>query len=261
MTETSFVVELKDKRDLYLFESLKSDGFDVYIHGDRVDTKNRLVYIMNITSAVDAAFIKKLRRGSYLFCNELDKPALKAICDMKIIHFNYLDDEAFIVKNAYLTAEGTLAHIIENTDVSMLNLKAVVLGYGRVGKAVAKVLKDNYFYIAVVGRSDKTLANATIVADETCSFTNFKDILGSFDVIINTVPELVLEGDALSRVKKDAFLIDLASKPGGIDFEKCRKLNLKCMHALGIPGKTAPKTAGEFIKELIYEALALKGKL
>ena len=48
--------------------------------------------------------------------------------------------------------------------------------------------------------------------------------LGSFDLIVNTAPAPVLGKSQLRRVRKDALIIDLASRPGGVDFDYAREL-------------------------------------
>ena len=53
----------------------------------------------------------------------------------------------------------------------------------------------------------------------------------------------------------EAILIDLASKPGGIDFEEANKLNLENYWALALPGKVAPKTAAKYIYESIKKCM------
>ncbi len=50
--------------------------------------------------------------------------------------------------------------------------------------------------------------------------------IGEFDIIFNTIPAMILDGALLERVKKDALVIDLASKPGGAE------LNLNCIFTL-----------------------------
>ena len=72
-----------------------------------------------------------------------------------------------------------------------------------------------------------------------------------FDLIINTVPAKVLEESILKQVRKDTLIIDLASKPGGVDFETAKELGLNTIWALSLPGKVAPVTAGRIIYETI----------
>jgi dipicolinate synthase subunit A len=50
-------------------------------------------------------------------------------------------------------------------------------------------------------------------------------------------------------------VIDLASAPGGTDFNAARELGLKAELAPGLPGIVAPVTAGRIIAELIVRHL------
>ena len=66
---------------------------------------------------------------------------------------------------------------------------------------------------------------------------------------------MVLDSDALEKVRDDALVIDLASNPGGIDKKTVKDQNLKFVWALSLPGKVAPTTSAEFIKNTIYNIL------
>ena len=52
---------------------------------------------------------------------------------------------------------------------------------------------------------------------------NLKYHIHEFDIIFNTIPSLILNDEILTKVKKDALIIDLASKPGGIDFDAAKQ--------------------------------------
>ena len=75
--------------------------------------------------------------------------------------------------------------------------------------------------------------------------------LNEFDFIFNTIPCLILDKNNLNLIKKDCLLIDLASKPGGIDFDEADRLHLQTVWALALPGKVAPETAAKYIYEII----------
>ena len=60
--------------------------------------------------------------------------------------------------------------------------------------------------------------------------------------------------ERLGLLNKDALILDLASAPYGTDFEAAKELGIKAMTAPGLPGKTAPKTAGKLIAESIIKA-------
>ena len=76
---------------------------------------------------------------------------------------------------------------------------------------------------------------------------NLKDHIHEFDIIFNTIPSLIF--------KKDALIIDLASKPGGIDFDAAKAYGLKVIWALSLPGKIAPVSSGAIIKDTIMNII------
>ena len=69
------------------------------------------------------------------------------------------------------------------------------------------------------------------------------------------IPALIFTRKVLSRIPSGSLIIDLASAPGGVDREAADKLDIKVIQALSLPGKVAPKAAGEIIKETIYNIM------
>ncbi|MEG2989378.1 MAG: dipicolinate synthase, partial [Oscillospiraceae bacterium] len=59
----------------------------------------------------------------------------------------------------------------------------------------------------------------------------------------------------LSELRPGALVIDLASKPGGVDFEAATRLGVHVIWALSLPGKVAPVTAGAAIRDTVYHIL------
>ena len=72
---------------------------------------------------------------------------------------------------------------------------------------------------------------------------------------------MVLDKSILERADPDCLIIDLASKPGGVDFSAAAKLGIKVIWALGLPGKTAPVTSGEIIADTVINILSERGLL
>ena len=61
------------------------------------------------------------------------------------------------------------------------------------------------------------------------------------------------------RIRKDCLVIDLASKPGGVDFKAASELGVKVVWALGLPGKVAPISAGRIIADTVMNILSERG--
>ena len=69
---------------------------------------------------------------------------------------------------------------------------------------------------------------------------------------------MMIDKKKLTYVREDTLLIDLASAPGGIDMEAAKKKGIKAIWALALPGKVAPITTAEIIKDSIYNVLFKK---
>lgn len=174
---------------------------------------------------------------------------------------DYYNREELIVKNAIPTAEGALEIAFSEMPVTIFGSKSLVIGFGRVGKVMAKKLKALESQVTVSARK---YADFAWIEEGGMNAIHTEDLAvfaGDYDLIINTVPSMVLTEEVLKRVREDALIIDLASKPGGVDFSAAKRLSRNVIWALSLPGKTAPVTSGEIIKEAITNILAETGVL
>lgn len=254
MQKDFIVVEVKDKREEYLLDALKGSGYRAeYMTDENIELADVLLFAMS--SKISPEIVSHVKRGCVAFSRGADAELAELYMSKGILHLDYMDDEAFVVKNAHLTAEGALSFLIQNCDISLRHMHALVLGYGRVAKSMAKVLKDNYSQVDIA--TDNKLERNIAVAfeDNTFSLSGYHHKLPEYNAIINTVPKIILQGEILKLIDKKCFILDLASLPGGLDFKEAEDLGLKFMHALGVPGRIAPKTAGLYLKDSIVERL------
>lgn len=163
--------------------------------------------------------------------------------------------EELAVLNTIATAEGTIQLAIENTNKILHGSEVLILGFGRIGKVLARKLAGLSVRVTCAARKDEDLAWIQAYGHKATNINAIGENLKNFDIIINTVPHLILSEEKLQYVKKECLLIDLASNPGGIDKKAVKEKNLKFVWALSLPGKVAPTTSAEFIKETIYNIL------
>ena len=153
------------------------------------------------------------------------------------------------------TAEGAIELAISETPITIRSSKCLVLGYGKVGKVLAHSLQALGAKTYVAARKYADLA---FIESHGCNPLTMRETstrLGEFDIIFNTIPALILDADELSKIPGSTLIIDLASKPGGVDFEIAKKLGLRVIWALSLPGRIAPVTAGIIIKDTITNIL------
>ncbi len=171
-----------------------------------------------------------------------------------IAYYDYYKSEALTVKNAVLTAEAAVAIAINCTDISIFESKALVIGYGRIGKILARYLKALGADVTATSRNNGIMA--TIKADSiTPENTECVPIIaGEFDYIFNTAPFPILNRTFFKNCKKTAFVEDLATN-SGIDLASADEYGINAGIYSGLPGKHSPKKAAKYIADEIINYL------
>lgn len=176
--------------------------------------------------------------------------------DLNIKNYvDYFKSETLNILNSIPTAEGAILCALENSEITIYKSNCLVIGNGRIGKILSDRLCGLRANVCVSARKESDLAYISANNLEAIKTDNLYKHIKKFDFIFNTVPHCVLDDKVLSNCNKNALIIDLASKPGGTDFDAAQKRNLKTIHALALPSKVAPKTAAKFIADIIIQYL------
>ena len=159
---------------------------------------------------------------------------------------DYLAREELAVRNGVPTAEGAIAAAMAATEVTICGTPCLVVGFGRIGKLLAHRLRGLGAEVTVSARRLDDLAWIDAFGYRGLHTNRLAGKLGDFRVVFNTVPHTVLAGELLHELPQDCVLIELASQPG-FDRAAAEALGLKCISALGLPGKAAPEAAARAI--------------
>lgn len=170
-----------------------------------------------------------------------------------VYDFMKLNDVA--IKNAVATAEGTIAEAIILSDRNLNKSQCLVLGYGKCGRALAYRLKGMGAHVTVAARRQEQRLEAAVQGMSMLDSSLMIDSLTEYDFIFNTIPFMILDRQHVGHIRPDALIIDIASKPGGTDFEACRDRGIQAVLALGLPGKYSPETSAEILIESIRHLL------
>lgn len=168
---------------------------------------------------------------------------------------DYFAREELAVGTALATAEGAVQIALEELPITLQGARGLVIGWGRLGRALAPRLAGLGVRVSVAARRCADLAWAESFgfgAERTGALAGW---LCGYDLVVNTVPARVLGEAELADLKPDCLVLDLASKPGGVDLEAAARLGRNVIWALSLPGKVAPVTAGAAIKNTIYNML------
>lgn len=166
-----------------------------------------------------------------------------------------LERDDFAIENALPTAEGAIKVAIEKTPYQLTGCKCLVLGFGRCGKVLADKLIAFGADVAVEARKVKDLASIRAYGYKDVPLATLKENIDQYQIIFNTIPYLILDQEMLDQVDTQSLIIDLASKPGGCDFDYAKKRGIEAILALGLPGQYAPWTASQIIIRCIENML------
>ena len=199
-------------------------------------------------------FIKKIK-GKKFAAGSVKPKIYDIMQENNIEVIDLMKQEKLVVLNTISTAEGALQIAMEETEKTIFQSNVLILGFGRVGKTVANRFKSIGANVFCEARKDDDLAWIKTYGYNPIDLKKLDENLDKFDIIINTIPKLILDEKQINQIKKECLIIDLASAPGGVNFEKAKEKGIKAILALALPGKVAPITSAEFIKETLYDIL------
>ena len=152
---------------------------------------------------------------------------------------DFLKDPWYLSENADITAYGAVRLAMENLPVTLSGCPVLVVGWGRIGKCLAQLLKQMGARVTVSTRDEGNRAILSCLGYDTLSLEPPCYSLLRYRVIFNTAPASVLTGEMLEHCAPDCIKIDLASTRGieGDDV----------LWARGLPAKLFPESSGELI--------------
>ena len=179
-------------------------------------------------------------KGKTIFTGNISKEVKEKFNKENIKFFDILKNEEFAILNTVPTAEATIKIIIENTKNIIQNSRCLIMGFGRIGKILSYKMQSLSLKTTVIPTNSIEEAWGKAYGNEIITFENIKDkkeILSKYDIIINTIPKIILKEEELKNIRKDALIIDLASKPFGIDRNFMQNEKMNFIEALGLPRK------------------------
>lgn len=162
-----------------------------------------------------------------------------------------LQDSMYLAENAYITAECALEIGLLKSSLTLRHCPVLVIGWGRIGKCLADLLKRLGAEVTVAARKETDRAMITALGYRAIDTGCMAAYLGSYRLIYNTAPEMVLPKHLTNNLRPDCVKIDLASKPG-IDAEGV-------IWARGLPGIHRPESSGKLIAQTFLRLISREG--
>lgn len=219
-------------------ESRIPDGFGCYLFAPPFNAA-RLFY---------TGFAEK---GVTVFAGAADEESKNTMTSRGAVLIDYCESEFFAAENAELTAEAAMTVYTGASASSFKGAKALIAGFGRIGKALAFRLRA---FGADVTASARKIKDIELIRAYGCKPIETAAIRGEYDVVFNTIPAPVFTRDITDRTKT-AFYIELASAPFGMDGKAAWGAGTKVIPASGLPGKVLPVSAGRLIADAVCTLL------
>ncbi len=243
----------------HLPKAESSCGADVILLGLPVSRDHKTVYAPYSETAISYDdLIGLIDKRAQVLCGMPDATLCSRFRTAGIRFTDYFEREELAILNAIPTAEGAVEIAMREMPVTLHGARCLILGFGRIGKYLAKILHGMGAHVTVSARRASDLAWIEALGWNAVETALSKHAAGAADVIFNTVPAPILDSSFLGNVRQKTPIIDLAAIPGGADAATIAALNLRVLCAPGLPGKVAPVTAGNAIYRTVQNILLEK---
>ncbi len=199
--------------------------------------------------------LSRIKPGGLVVGGAFSKPHRDTICSLGYPVEDVMERESLVWENAKLTAQAVPVLLGMEDGIFLKGKQVLVLGGGRVAKALWPVLKDRGAKATVAARSSAQLDLAEQAGAEAVPLEQMEPALGRAELVINTIPAPVLGRKELAALHAGVLVLDLASAPGGVDFAAARELDVSARLEPGLPGKWFPVQAGRLLGETVQEIL------
>lgn len=202
-----------------------------------------------------AELFRRLRPGQTVLAGQVKPAQKREAAEAGVELSDYFLQEELTVANAAATAEGAVQTAMERLDRTLLGMDCLVLGFGRIGKLLSFRLHGLGVRVTAAARKPADLAWIRAYGWNALPLRTLQETpLDRFGVVFNTIPSPVLDASLLTRLPADCLCVELASVPG-IDLAAAESLGLPCVWARSLPGRLAPRTAAEAIRDAVYHMI------
>ena len=167
--------------------------------------------------------------------------------------FDYMKCPNFTVKNAAITAEGAVSELMRRARSALCDMRILVVGWGRIGKLLINKLSALCPAVYLMSVNTEARALAAELGCPSLPPDCPREIMQSFDAVINTAPAQVIPD--LTAFRDSCILLELASAPGGIDPAEAGAAGLDLTVLRALPGRYAPKSASEAMYSAVSDIL------
>lgn len=175
-----------------------------------------------------------------------------------IPYWDFMELPEVVEGNGWITAEATIAEVLQLSEYSIYGQKVLVTGYGCCGEKIAKLFGKLGAKVVVAARRAEIREQIIKNGFSAIGFEDMEKELVDVAAVINTVPALVMTEDCIRRMPRGSLIVDIASNPGGTDFEAAKRYGVKAKLALGLPGIYTTSSSAMLLRNAISKYAPLQ---
>lgn len=173
---------------------------------------------------------------------------------------DYYTGEPILLRMAEATAEAAVGMAIAELPVTLAGSEVAIVGYGRIGRALLRLLlafraRVTVYARAPTARADAEAAGARVLP---CPAGEELALPRALRAVFHTAPApLFWNAAATARLPQGCLLLDLAG--GALDTAAADACGILHPSALALPGRFSPESAGDCLFEEILTLITPEG--
>ena len=260
----NIIVVVSDDRQLYVSKYFSDRGYSCRLMKDKDDFSSADAVVLPIpsedggkirsTGVSYSEFAEMLRENCAVFGFLTKNGELeKELKGRNICCFDVYESGELALLNSRATAQGVLGYILNDGKKLLCETRILLSGYGRTGKAILETLRSNGAAVDVLARREEY--RAELRRKGVSCFSYLETPGGRYDYLINTVAAKVVDEHILKTLDDGGKILEIASKPYGVDFQKAEEMGLEYEILPSLPSKAAPESAGIFMAKAVEKLI------
>ena len=210
--------------------------------------EGKTLFSDDVSFSLPLSFVAEgVRPGALVIGGNMPQELLKELSRRGADVLDYFKDESFTVYNAFLTAQGAVRLLLENTSEYLVSKRVLVAGFGRIGRAAAKMLSSLGLDVYVAARRRETLSEISALGYKALDTAEIESSVFLFDFVFNTVPAQIFTGESVSLMKSGAVYFELASRPFGAEIKDFEKSKARFVSGSALPGRFCPRSCAKAV--------------
>lgn len=244
--------DCSDKRNEIIMKKIQKKALNVEIFNDFNEMSFGDLCVFAPNKNISENDISNIKIGIKILCGDCPEELKEKLKLKNVEVYCYFENESFAIYNALLTAEGVLPVIYEHTQKSIFESKFLILGLGRIGKALVNLFEKLNVKYDIGSLSIKDENATTFFNCKNLSKGQFISQLCNYDVIINTIPKMIINKEFADTIKKDAVFIETASVDA---LQQTQDVQFKYVKAAKLPQKYTLISASKLMENKLLEVL------